>query len=136
MNLQSHLQILLYWAGMPNQHLQTNRLYNRMRIGAEQAQVSRGNRERFLAPGYRCGLLEDWLRRCSSTALPNGAPFGYKGGDFYGGYGNQRAYVHRWGEFRAFSERRGPDRYLSPSGTIHEFDGDCKAFLVSENQFR
>ena len=46
--------ILRYWAGTPNQHRQTNRLYRRMRIGAAQRELSRSNGERFLAPGYAC----------------------------------------------------------------------------------
>ena len=46
--------ILRYWAGTPDQHRQTNRLYRRMRIGAAQRELSRNNGERFLAPGYGC----------------------------------------------------------------------------------
>ena len=44
--------ILRYWAGTPDQHCQTNRLYRRMRIGAAQRELSRNNGERFLGPGY------------------------------------------------------------------------------------
>ena len=63
MDLQlSHQQILLYWAGTPNQHRQTNRLYRQMRIGAAQRELSRANGERFLAPGYGCVPRADWLR--------------------------------------------------------------------------
>ena len=49
----SQAHILGYWAGTPDQHRQTNRLYRRMRIGAAQRELSRNNRERFLAPGLR-----------------------------------------------------------------------------------
>ena len=34
-------QILLYWAGTPNQHRQADRLYGQMRIGAVQRKLSR-----------------------------------------------------------------------------------------------
>ena len=50
----SRSHILRYWAGTPDQHRQTNRLYRRMRIGAAQRELSRNNGERFLAPGYAC----------------------------------------------------------------------------------
>ena len=63
MDLQlSHQQILLYWAGTPNQHRQTNRLYRQMRIGAAQRELSCANGERFFAPGYGCVPRADWLR--------------------------------------------------------------------------
>ena len=52
----SRSHILRYWAGTPDQHRQTNRLYRRMRIGAAQRELSRNNGERFLAPGYACVL--------------------------------------------------------------------------------
>ena len=47
-------KMLCYWAGIPNQHRQNNRLYRRMRIGAAQRELSRSNGERFLPPGYGC----------------------------------------------------------------------------------
>ena len=82
MDLQlSRQQILLYWAGTPNQHRQTNRLYRQMRIGAAQGEVSRANGERFLAPGFGCVPRVDWLRHYSTTVLPNGAHFRYNADD-------------------------------------------------------
>ena len=47
----SRSHILRYWAGTPDHHRQTIRLYRRMGIGAAQREVSRNNGERFLAPG-------------------------------------------------------------------------------------
>ena len=47
--------IWCYWAGTPNQHRQTKRLYRRMRIGPAQRELSRNNGERFLA--YGCGCV-------------------------------------------------------------------------------
>ena len=82
MDLQlSRQQILLYWAGTPNQHRQTNRLYRQMRIGAAQRALSRANGKRLLAPGYGCVSRADWLRHYSTTVLPNGALFWYKADD-------------------------------------------------------
>ena len=46
--------ILLYWAGTPNQHRQTNRLHREMRIGAAHRELAGANSERFVAPGYGC----------------------------------------------------------------------------------
>ena len=64
--------ILRYWAGSPDQHRQTNRLYRRMRIGAAQRELSR-NGERLLAPGYACVPRAEWLRLYRDTVLPRGA---------------------------------------------------------------
>ena len=72
-------EILRYWAGSPNQHRQTNRLYRRMRIGAAQRVLSRRNGERFLASGYGCVPRAEWLSHYSTTVLPNGAHFWCKG---------------------------------------------------------
>ena len=44
----SRSHILRYWAGTPDQHRQTNRLYRRMWIGAARRDLSRNNGERFL----------------------------------------------------------------------------------------
>ena len=63
MDLQlSRAHILRYWAGTPDQHRRTNRLYRRMRIGAAQRELSRSNGERFLAIGYACVPRAEWLR--------------------------------------------------------------------------
>ena len=82
----SRSHILRYWTGTPDQHRQTNRLYRRMRIGAEQRELSRNNGEHFLAPGYACVPRADWLRRHHDTILPKGSHFWYKGDDGYGGW--------------------------------------------------
>ena len=82
MDLQLFLhEISRYWAGTPNQHRQTNRLYRRMRIGASQRQLYRNNGEQFLAHGYGCVPYAEWLSRYSTTVLPNGAHSWYKGDD-------------------------------------------------------
>lgn len=60
----SQQQMLLYWAGIATHHRKTNRLYpNRIRIGAAQRELSPGNDERFLPPGYGCVPRDDYLRR-------------------------------------------------------------------------
>ena len=82
MDLQlSRHEILRYWASTPNQHHQNNRLYRRMRIGAAQRDLSPSNGERFLAPGYGFVPHAERLSRYSTTVLPNGAHFWYKGDD-------------------------------------------------------
>ena len=77
----SRSHILRYWAGTPDQHRQTNRLYRLMQIGAAQHELSRNNGERFLAPGFACVPHADWLRRYHNTVLRKGAPVWYKGDD-------------------------------------------------------
>ena len=74
--------ILRFWAGTPDQHRHTNRLYHRMRIGAAQGELFHNNGERFLAPGYTCVPGAYWLRRYHDTVLPKGAPFWYNGDDW------------------------------------------------------
>ena len=75
----SRSNILRYWAGTPDQHRQTNRLYRWMRIGAAQRELSRNNGERFLALGYACVPRAEWLRRYHDTVLPRGAKFFVQG---------------------------------------------------------
>ena len=58
-----HTHMLRFWAGTPDQHRQTDRLYRRMGIGAAQCELFRNNGERFLAPGYACVPRAEWLRR-------------------------------------------------------------------------
>ena len=82
MDLQhSRRDIIRYWAGMPDEHHQTNRLYHRMRIGVAQRELSRNNGGRFLASGYACVTRADWLRRYHDTVLPKAAQFWQKGND-------------------------------------------------------
>ena len=62
----SRYHTLRYWAGAPDQHSQTNRLYRQIRIGAAHRELSRLNKERFLASGYTwCSSrpLAPWLPR-------------------------------------------------------------------------
>ena len=88
MDLQlSHDKVLRYWAGIPSQHRQTNRLYRRMRIGEAQRELSRSSGERFLAPGYSCVSHVDWLRRGCNSVLLNGPHFSCKGDDGSWGLG-------------------------------------------------
>ena len=82
MDLQlSRTHISRYWAGTPDQHRQTNRLYRRMGIGTAQRELSRNNGELFLAPGYVCVPRAEWFRRYRDTVLPKGAHVWYKGDD-------------------------------------------------------
>ena len=69
------------WAGTPQQHHQTNRLYRRIPIGAAQRELSRCNGERFMASGRGCVRHSDGLRLYRDTVLPNGALFWCKGDD-------------------------------------------------------
>ena len=58
-----------------------NRLYRRMRIDADQRELSENNGERFLAPGYACVLRAELLHCYHGTVLPKGAHVWYKGDD-------------------------------------------------------
>ena len=116
MDLQLSLQqILLYWAGTPNQHRQTNRLYRQMRIGAAQRELSRANGERFLAPSDGCVPRADCLRHYSTTVLPNGAHFWHKADDGLWWLGKITARTPIDGEYLLrFLDNPGPIK-LSPA---------------------
>ena len=74
-------EILRYWTGTRNQHRQANRLHHRMRIGAAQRELSRGNGEQFLVLSYGCVSRVEWLSRYRTTVPPNSAHIWYKGDD-------------------------------------------------------
>ena len=71
----SRHEILRCWAGIPNQHRQTNRLHRRMPYGAVQRELFRSNGERFPATGYGCVPRAEWFSRYGATVLPNGTHF-------------------------------------------------------------
>ena len=105
----SRPHILRYWAGTPDKHRQTIRLYRRMQVGAAQRELSR-NGERFLAPGYACVTRTDRLRRYHDTVLPKGAHFWYKGDDGLLWLGkHQRKHNRGQGIPGPFSGRSGAD---------------------------
>ena len=111
-------QILLYRAGTPNQHRQTNRLLCRqMHIGAARRELSRANGERFLAPGYGCVPCIDLLRHYSTTVLPNRARFSYKDDDGLWWLGKISARTSTDGEYLVrFRDDPGPIKLpLSPA---------------------
>ena len=126
----SRSHILRYWAGTPDQHRQTNRLYRRMRIGAAQRELSRNNGERVLAPGYACVSRAEWLRRYRDTVLPKGARFWYKGNDGFWWVGKslrvRRRMGYSWSEFG----RSGADQAPSFPGALHTLNGGRMRFLV------
>ena len=77
----SRSHILCHWAGTPEQHRQTNRLFRQIWIRAAQRELSRNSRERFLAPGNDFVLRAYWLRRYHDTVLPKATQFWYKEDD-------------------------------------------------------
>ena len=104
-------QILLCWAGNPNQHRQTNHLYRQMRIGAAQREPSRVDGERFLAPGYGCVPRADRLRHYH----PNRAHFRYKTDDGLWWLGKIRARTATDGEYLVrFLDDPEPIKLRSP----------------------
>ena len=46
-------ELFRYWAGTPNQHHQTNRVYRRIRNGAAKRELSRRNGERYFSARVR-----------------------------------------------------------------------------------
>ena len=81
MGLQlSRQQILLYRAGAPIQHRQTNRLYPSSVHWGCTTGTLRANGEQVSAPGYGCVRRANWLRRYSTTVLPHGVHFWYQKG--------------------------------------------------------
>ena len=73
----SRHQVLLYWAGTPNEHRRTNRLYRNMRTRAVTRKLSRAKGERFLPNGYALVTHDTWAARFHNVAiLPIGHAFG------------------------------------------------------------
>ena len=129
----SRSHVLRYWAGTPDQHRHTNRLYRRMRIGAAQRELSRNNGERFLAPGYACVPRAEWLRRYRNTVLPKGAHVWYKGDDGLWGLGKsvrvRRRMGYTWSDFltiRGRSSSLFPRRATRPQRGPYEVLGACR----------
>ena len=80
-------ELLQCWAGTPNQHRQTNRLYRRMRIGAAQRELSRSNGERFLAADYGCVLAQNGLAAAAPRCFPMEPPPSTRATTVRGGLG-------------------------------------------------
>ena len=89
-------EIFRYWAGTPNQHRQTNRLYRRMRIGAAQRELSRSSDERFLATAF---VVQNGLADTASRCFPTEPTFGTKSTTVYGGLGRSARARLRMGYF-------------------------------------
>ena len=124
---------LRYWAGIPDQHRQTNRLHHRMRIGAAQRELSRNNAERSLAPGYACVPHGEWLRRYHGTVLPKGAHVSYKGDDglwwFRKSVRVRRGMEYTWSDFwttRGRSSSLFPQCATRPQRGPYEVLGACR----------
>ena len=91
MDLQlSRQQILLYWAGTPKQHRQTNRLYRQMRNRAAQRELPRANGWVPRLTGYAATAP-----RCS----PMGAIFGKNSSTAGGGQGKSALVLPPTGNF-------------------------------------
>ena len=126
----SRSHILRYWAGTPDQHRQTNRLYRRMRIGAAQRELCRNNGERFLTPGYACVPRAEWLRRYRDAVLPKRAHSWYKGGDGLWWLEKLSASTTEDGAYLVrFFGRSGADQAPSFPGALHDLNGRTR-FLV------
>ena len=126
MDLQlSRHHILRYTAGTPNERRQTNRLYRRMRTGAAQRELSRSSGERLLAPGDGCVSHADWLRRYSTTVLPNGAHFKYNGHERLWWLEKISAIDYGWGIFVSIFGLPGTEQASSFSDAPHDFNRSC-----------
>ena len=68
--------ILRYWAGIPNQHPQTNRLYRRMRIDAAQRELSRSNGERSWRPATAAFRTQIGIAAIAPGCFPTEPTFG------------------------------------------------------------
>ena len=122
--------ILRYWAGTPDQHRKTNRLYRRMRIEAAQRELSRNNGERFLTPGYACVPRADWLRRYHDAVLTKGAHLWYKGDDGLWWLGKISASTTEDKIYLAsFRATRNRLNFLFP-GALHDLDGSSTRLLL------
>ena len=126
----SRTHILRYWAGTPDQHRHTNRLYRRMRIGVEQRELSRNNGERFVAPGYACAPRAEWLRRYRYTVFPNGSPRLVQGRRWVAvAWNNQCDHDGGWSIPGPIFGRPGADQAFFPPGALHDLNGGRTRFL-------
>ena len=124
----SRTHIFRYWAGTPDQHRQTNRLYRRMRIGAVQRELSRNNGEHFLAPG-RLRPTRGVASPLPRYGAPQGSPLLVQGRRWVVG-ARKSALVRRrmectWSEVW---RTRGRSSFLS---LRHDLNGGRTRFLVS-----
>ena len=114
----SRSHILRYWAGTPDQHRQTNRLYRRMRIGAAQRELSQNNGERLLPPGYVCVPCAEWLRRSRDKVLPKRAHVWYKGDNGLWWLGKISANTTEDGDPGPIKLPLSPARYTTSTGAV------------------
>lgn len=72
MDLQpSRLHILCYWAGTPDQHRQTKRLYRSTRISAAHRELARASDDRSASPGYECVTRHMWANAFNVLCSPS-----------------------------------------------------------------
>ena len=91
-----------------------------------QLENAKSNGERFQAPGYGCIPRAEWLCRYSTTVLPNGAHFWYKGDDGLWWLGKISASTTTQGAYLVrFLDDPGPiklpltpARYTTSTGTV------------------
>ena len=127
------------WAGTPNQHRQTDRLYLLMMgIGAEQRELSQSNGERGLAPGYGFLWHADRYRQYAKPCLPTEPTFGTRATTVMVDRGNQRGYANGWYIFGSSFGRLGTDRAFSFSDAfttigraLYEVRGVCQFTLLA-----
>ena len=126
----SRTQILRYWAGIPDPHRLTTRLYRRMHIDAGQREISRNNGECF----WRPATLASHARSASPLprhSAPQGSPLLVQGRPrVVVAWKNQRKYDCKWGIPGPVFRRPGADQASFPSGTLHDFNGGRTRFLV------
>ena len=132
-----HTHMLRFWAGTPDQHRQTDRLYRRMGIGAAQCELFRNNGERFLAPGYACVPRAEWLRRtirCSrrEPTLGTRATMGCDGLEEFARVRRRMEYT--WSDFwttRGQSISLFPRRATRPQRGPYQVLSACKSTKVA-----
>ena len=99
-----------------------------MRIGEAQRELSRNNRERFLAPGYACVPRAEWLRRFGA---PEGSPRLVRGRRWVVvAWKNQCEYDGGWSIPGPTFGRPGADQAPSSPGALHDLNGGRTRFLV------
>ena len=124
-------EILRYWAGTPNQHRQTNRLYRRMRIGAAQRNFLGATASDSWRTVTAAFLGKNGLAATAPRCLPTKPIFGTRATTVCGGLGRSAPARPRRGYIGALFGRLGVDRASSSSGALHDFDRSGTRFLVS-----
>ena len=124
-------ETLCYWAGTPNQHRQTNRLYRRMRIDVAQRELFRVTVSVSLHPATAAFRTQGGLAATALRCFPTEPTFATRATTVCGDLGRSaRARLRMWYIWCALWMTRDRSSFLFSRPQL-DFDGSRTRFLVS-----